>query len=57
VAGYRDLVARVAAAARATHVRYIDTSTWLTPRLMAADGIHPNERGYRAIAARLALRL
>ncbi|MFL5955116.1 MAG: SGNH/GDSL hydrolase family protein [Gaiellaceae bacterium] len=57
VAGYRDLVGRIAAAARAARVRYINTSTWLTSRLMAPDGIHPNERGYRAIAARLALRL
>jgi lysophospholipase L1-like esterase len=54
---YRDLVARIATAARETHVRYIDTSTWLTPSLMSHDGIHPNERGYRAIAAKLALRL
>jgi lysophospholipase L1-like esterase len=57
IAGYRDLVARIAAAARATHVRYIDSSSWLTPALMSPDGIHPNERGYRVIAAKLALRL
>jgi lysophospholipase L1-like esterase len=54
---YRDLVARIATAARETHVRYIDTSTWLTPALMSRDGIHPNERGYRTIAKKLALRL
>ena len=56
-AGYRDLRARVAAAAHAAHARYIDTSHWLTPALMSHDRIHPNERGYRTIAARLALRL
>jgi lysophospholipase L1-like esterase len=57
VAGYRDLVARIAAAAKAHHARYIDTSSWLTPRLMSGDRIHPNEHGYRTIAAKLALRL
>ena len=55
--GYADLVLRVGAAARKMHVRYIDTSDWLTPSLMSPDGIHPNERGYRTIAAKLALRL
>lgn len=53
-ARYRDLIARIGAVARAARVRYIDTSSWITPRLMSDDGIHPNERGYRTIAAKLA---
>jgi lysophospholipase L1-like esterase len=57
VPSYHQLVARVGAAARAHGARYIDTSAWLTPGLIAPDGIHPNERGYRTIAAKLALRL
>jgi lysophospholipase L1-like esterase len=56
-AGYRDLVARVARAAHEAHVRYIDTSAWLSPSLISPDLLHPNERGYRVIAAKLALRL
>jgi len=57
IASYADLVARIGRAARANGAGYIDTSTWLTPQLMSPDGIHPNERGYRTIARKLALRL
>ena len=49
----QDLSARLEDVARAAGVPYVDATTWLPYRLVAADGVHPTAAGQRRIAANM----